>query len=278
MDFKTGLVVCALLMGCYALPKPDEDLSKYFDLRDTRIVGGSEAADGSHPHMAAIRKGLMVSSFFCGGAVVGRRSVLTAAHCIDVGSIITGVLQPSLRVTVGTNRWDVDGQTYRLSHHITHPEYDWFYLVHDIGLLITDTDIEFSARVQPVPLSFDFIPGGEEARLGGWGRIIAGGPIPPTLLELDTTIVDGDTCVEVVAAAAPESEHYIPAVYPDIHICAYNSVGQGTCNGDSGSGLLHVETGTHIGVVSWGFPCAIGKPDIFARTSAYKDFLTANIV
>ncbi|CAH0625227.1 unnamed protein product [Chrysodeixis includens] len=279
MDIKTALVVCAFLVGCYALPKPAEVLSKYFDPRDTRIVGGSEAADGSHPHMAALHKGILISSYFCGGSVVGRRSILTAAHCIGAASAIPGILVPSLRVTVGTNRWNIGGQTYRLSHDITHPEYDWFYLRNDIGLLITDTDIEFSVRVQPVPLSFDFIPGGEKARLGGWGRIIAGGPIPPTLLELNTTIVDGDKCVELAIEAVPNFPDFsFPDVEPEIHICALNSVGHGGCNGDSGSALVRVATGEQIGLVSWGFPCATGDPDIFVRVSAFKDFLTANLI
>ncbi|XP_026741850.1 chymotrypsin-2-like isoform X1 [Trichoplusia ni] len=279
MGFKTGLVLGALLAGCFALPKPEEDLSKYFDPRDTRIVGGSEAAEGSHPHMVALHKGLLVSSYFCGGSVVGRRSILTAAHCIGAGSVVPGILLPSLRATVGTNRWHIGGQTYRLSHDITHPEYDFLHIRNDIGLLITDTDIQFSDRVKPVPLSVVFTPGGEKAKLAGWGRVIVGGPIPPTLLELDTTIVDGDTCVQLAAEAVPNFPDFsFPDVEPEIHICALNSVGHGGCNGDSGSALVRVETGEQIGIVSWGFPCATGDPDVFVRVSAYQDFLSANLV
>lgn len=47
--------------------------------------------------------------------------------------------------------------------------------------------------------------------------------------------------------------------------------------GDSGSALILQETGEQIGIVSWGFPCAVGAPDMFTRISAFKDFLSEHV-
>lgn len=72
---------------CYplALPTPEleDDLSKFFDhTMDSRIVGGTPAAEGSVPYMVALTQGVLVRGFLCGGSIVTSRHVLTAAHCI----------------------------------------------------------------------------------------------------------------------------------------------------------------------------------------------------
>ena len=44
-----------------------------------RIVGGRNVTNGGAPYQVALyRSGL----FYCGGSLVGARSVVTAAHCI----------------------------------------------------------------------------------------------------------------------------------------------------------------------------------------------------
>lgn len=41
--------------------------------------------------------------------------------------------------------------------------------------------------------------------------------------------------------------------------------------GDSGGPL--VENEYQVGVVSWGIPCAKGKPDVFTRVYSYLDWI-----
>ncbi|XP_063894677.1 chymotrypsin-1 [Helicoverpa armigera] len=279
MDFKTGLLVISLLVGCIALPAPEDDMSRFFDHTDAsaRIVGGTQAAVGSHPHMVAMSSGVLVRSFLCGGSLITTRTVLTAAHCI-AAVFSGGSLVNSLRVTVGTNRWNSGGVAYTLARNVTHPNYLSATIKNDIGILITSNNVALNNLVRTVPLTYAHIPGGVNARVAGWGRIRAGGALSATLLELFPTTIDGNDCVARVARASVELNVRAPPVEPHIEVCTFHAPGFGTCNGDSGSALTRADNGQQFGIVSWGFPCARGAPDMFVRVSAYQSWLQANVV
>lgn len=57
-------------------------------------------------------------------------------------------------------------------------------------------------------------------------------------------------------------------------LCTYKRSGLGSCFGDSGGPL--VTNRTLVGLVSWGVPCARGKPDMFTRVSEYADWVAEN--
>ncbi|XP_022826901.1 chymotrypsin-2-like [Spodoptera litura] len=280
MDYKAGLLVfITLLVGSLAFPRPKDDMSIFFHQNaNGRIVGGTEAAVGSHPHMVVLSSGLFVRSFFCGGSLISSRTVLTAAHCIGTVYLpISGTLYRSLRVTVGTNRHDSGGTTYKVARHVSHHDYDFLTLKNDIGVLITDTEVAFNSLVQPVPITYDYIDGGVPAIVAGWGRIYQGGPASDELLELKTTTIDSKDCVERVIQADIEWEYQM-YTDPRVEVCTLHSPGFGACNGDSGSALRRIEDGQQFGIVSWGFSCAVGAPDMFVRISAYESWLKSVIV
>lgn len=58
----------------------------------------------------------------------------------------------------------------------------------------------------------------------------------------------------------------------DSNICMSNPAGRGTCGGDSGGSI--VVDMVSVGIASWvGVDCAVGNPDVFARTSNYYDWI-----
>lgn len=49
----------------------------------TRIVGGTDASWGEWPWQVSLQVKLRAQSHLCGGSIIGRQWVLTAAHCFD---------------------------------------------------------------------------------------------------------------------------------------------------------------------------------------------------
>lgn len=276
MNITTGLLVLTLA-GCIALPTlsgPEDDLSSFFDYNDasSRIVGGTEAAIGSHPHMVGLTAGVSVRGLVCGASLISRRTVLTAAHCLDYINIAS----QSVRAQVGTNRWNFGGTSYALMpHSVIHHNYVPYTYVNDIAIVYTTSNVVFNNLVRPVTLGFSFVPGGVRARVAGWGRTSLGGSTPVTLMELTTTTLDGNDCVNRWASAAALNP---PPVDPATEICTFHSTGRGFCHLDSGSSLTRVDNGQQIGIVSWMFPCARGYPDVYVRISAHQSWLQRNMI
>jgi hypothetical protein len=50
------------------------------DTNAIKIVGGQESERGEFPFMVSLRRG---DSNFCGGSILNRRYILTAAHCVS---------------------------------------------------------------------------------------------------------------------------------------------------------------------------------------------------
>lgn len=64
------------------LPKPSQDQCGYSPIHRTRVVGGKNAAKGSWPWLALIGyKSKSAISYQCGGSLITKTHVLTAAHC-----------------------------------------------------------------------------------------------------------------------------------------------------------------------------------------------------
>ncbi|XP_045537012.1 uncharacterized protein LOC106710086 [Papilio machaon] len=279
MTFKVAVLLATVLAISLAVPTPRHEFSDFFIHADpnARIVGGSQAAEGSVPYMVAMTSGLMLRSLLCGGSLISARHVLTAAHCIDA-VYSSGALSRYLRVTVGTNRWNSGGQSYNLSRNVTHPNYVSTTIKNDIGILVTSTNVVFSNLVQPVVLSYDHIGAGVRSKAAGWGRTRQSGSMSAALQRLIVTTIDGQQCVRDVGQRAAELNLRAPPVEPHIELCVYHSPGHGMCNGDSGSALVIESSSLQIGIVSWGLPCARGAPDMFVRVSAYRDWITRAMV
>ncbi|XP_050344320.1 chymotrypsin-1-like [Nymphalis io] len=275
MSLRAGFLFVTLLVGSYAFPAQEQDVSIFFDQTDptTRILGGSVA--GRVPYIVALSSGLPVRNFVCGASLVTNRHLLTAAHCIHA-VFFDGNLLGSLRATVGTNRWNRGGTHYRIASNITHPDYEHSLTKNDIGILITVENVVMSTRVQPVVLSYDFVGAGVATTVTGWGRTSTNGSTPLNLMQLSASVIDGNRCVNEVANRASQLNIKVSVVQPHIEICTYLANGRGTCNGDSGSPLMRSDRKQQIGVTSWGLPCARGAPDIFVRISAYRSWIQQN--
>ncbi|XP_052862696.1 chymotrypsin-2-like [Anopheles cruzii] len=225
-----------------------------------RIVGGQNAGTNQFPHQVSLRSA--GNAHFCGGSVISSRYVLTAAHC-TIGRTTGNTV--SVVGTIFLNSGGIAHQTLRI---VNHGGYNANTLANDVSLVQTASVIGMSAAVQSIALGGNFINTGG-ATASGWGQLGANIGIPNHLQFLNTNIITLAACRAAHTAANA-------ARVFDNTMCSHSPNGQGMCMGDSGGPLVH--GGAVHGIVSWGIPCGLGFPDVFARVSSHTQWILNNAV
>lgn len=136
-----------------------------FTAYGSRIVGGQFAEKNQFPYQVALLKD---GRLYCGGSVLSKTWVVTAAHCLMNGKdpypaerfeVLAGVLEHQ----------DHDGgQRLKAKKLYPHEGYGNFF--NDIGLVETNGQFVFGDNVQPITLRRTPLPDGTEMVISGWGR------------------------------------------------------------------------------------------------------------
>ncbi|XP_071043577.1 trypsin-1 isoform X2 [Parasteatoda tepidariorum] len=240
------------------------------------IIGGRDAIKGEFPWQISLQRHFERNNgiyHICGGTIIAKKWVLTAAHCINLSKvskyrIVSGTSDLAegnkAKLGVGTSQ-----SVHKVYDAYVHEAFSAQTLQNDIALLQVDPPFDFSRHdVRPAcipPPGFE--PHGY-ATVSGWGTLKEGSRIIPTRLQaVDVPIISDESCRKAYGKAIVESM-----------MCAgYEEGMRDSCQGDSGGPLVQ-KSGSGktmiIGVVSWGQGCARPKfPGVYTQVSYYNDWI-----
>lgn len=259
-------------------------------VREPRIVGGNNTYEGEFPWAVSIQRH---GNHHCGGVIVGRRWVLTAAHCVRsqlVGNLVvrTGGHTLSRSINNINSHLERDYLVEQIVMHDDFSRYDNLTASQmkssantnnaDIALLKLKSDIQWNELAWPVCFpdreSGNF--SGHDAIVIGWGKLSEKSEdFSNELQKVKLNIIDNKVCQNWFRQAGREMP------IDDRIICAgFKNGGKDACHGDSGGPLLSKINGHYVvvGVVSTGIGCARPLlPGLYSRVSSYISWIERHI-
>uniref|UniRef100_A0A182PBY2 Peptidase S1 domain-containing protein n=1 Tax=Anopheles epiroticus TaxID=199890 RepID=A0A182PBY2_9DIPT len=200
------------------------------------VQHGTETKEGHWPwHTAIYHREQTKFEYVCGGSIIDRNTILTAAHCMYTTRGRIKVDQ--LSVQVGRNQLSeasARSQEHQAEQLIVHPGYSPNGVADDIALIKLATDITMTRYVQPVCLwnlepQLDLIVA-KHGTVVGFG-LTEHDRVSDFLRQATIGVVDSWTCIE------SDREVYGATLTGSMY-CGGGTAGVSVCNGDSGGGMF----------------------------------------
>ncbi|XP_057201039.1 serine protease 33 [Triplophysa rosa] len=244
-----------------------------------RIVGGVETSEGAWPWQVDIQMG--TAGHICGGSIIARNWVLSAAHCFLNPSKVS-----SYRLNMGRHQLNGYSQFEMVSQvqRVVVPEgYSNPQEGRDLALVQLRSPLTWSDRIQPVclphaGLQFD---SGTLCYVTGWGHTQEGVSLNGTgaLREVQVPLIDRSSCQSMYKIQASDSERV--NILSDMICAGYMEGGKDSCQGDSGGPLVcPAVNGTwiQVGVVSFGLGCAQrNRPGVYSKVSSFAGLIHSTV-
>lgn len=260
---------------------------------DDRIVGGERTEITAYSWLARIQHydaRTNQNMFHCGGSLISKRYVLTAAHCLN------GIPKTWTINAVRLGEWDTstnpdcdDDECYdpvqdiRVEKLISHENFiNTRTEVHnDIALLRLASEAKLTDTITPIclPLGSSFAnrpADGKRLFVAGWGQ---------------TETESGSRFKQHVIVPKVTGQHcrsqYPGANLNDKQICAGGEAGKDSCRGDSGGPLMEIHEPTRqqpqpafylVGIVSFGRQCGTaGIPGVYTNVNRFENWILNHI-
>merc|ERR1712223_1272477 len=239
-----------------------------------RIVGGKEVnPKGKLPYQVLFQgcAGMRGCSI-CGGTIVNKRFVLTAAHCYN--SMFT-----TMHVIVGEHNYcdgvNEGGKLIKVKKMTLHPDYNSRTIDNDIAVLELAEDLTFTKKIKPacLPSSETKDYSGSASTVSGWGGTIGWRPNDQQPQQPRQCTLK-ETIVKLLKGSDPMCSKYLKTSSSKIKLCAF-AKDTDACQGDSGGPLTVPENGkyTLVGVVSYGSGCASSTPGVYVRVQGFLPWI-----
>lgn len=156
-----------IIQKCAFTETGEREFEKVFDIEcgvglggSGFVVGGNETKRGQWPFMAAL---LLESTnqFFCGGSIITKSHVLSAAHCIQEKNFDDPLKANEIAIVLGRHNIsrpvELGSEIRGVAEVKVHPRWnpgDPKYEA-DLAILKMDREVQFSELIQPVCLTFE---------------------------------------------------------------------------------------------------------------------------
>jgi secreted trypsin-like serine protease len=257
---------------------------------ETRIVGGTNVKLSYAPWQVALVFAGAPSDYlgqFCGGSILSREWIVTAAHCVVDGGVMRTA---DLRIRAGTatlSTTRMDAVPVRTI--VVHPAYSEGGVSNDIALVRLSTPLQLKkGSMEAIAVATSKPGSGSEARITGWGSTWYrdafgnlynwnGTPRRPTVLQGTTVTTQSDfVCRDEL------SWYGLDTMFDGALMLCAKAPGwmRDTCQGDSGGPLVTRvgKTWRLAGITSWGVGCAWLSSGVYTNVASYRTWIEETIL
>ncbi|CAH0731211.1 unnamed protein product, partial [Brenthis ino] len=238
------------------------ELAQDFD--GGRIVGGTQAALGSHPYLGGLLITLVSGGrSICGSSLLTNTRVVTAAHCWRTRN----AQGRSVQVVFGSLNLLSGGVRVTSTNVQMHASYNMNNLNNDVAIIVIPW-VNYNNHISNIGLaSGTNALVGANAVAAGYGLTADFGGSTGQLRHVTLQVISNADCARAFG----------PANILASTICTDGSQRRSTCQGDSGGPL--VLNRQLIGITSFGSSrgCQVGLPAAYARVTSFNAWIRARL-